>query len=315
MHERDEIAPLIPWYVNATLSKEDRARVDSHLPSCPECRELLELGRIAFAAAPAVFADGAPAHVDDTLLHDLVFDPHLVERSARARAERHIDDCSECSRARDELTELRTELGHERPSFRDRLTSAVRSAVRAVHRTPGLSPALAGAVVLVLLALPAYRGLYELPARDATLRELQTENIQLQADVDAASAGGLIDILYLDGPTRSGPAPTVSILPGKRYVLLAPVLDKTAIPQSVSRVRVEVRRGPDVVWSTSIESDELRRLIESDQGTPIIQVPAAALTTGSYTIIVAPEAENEPWLFQDDLRVEVSGSPPPPAPR
>jgi anti-sigma factor RsiW len=41
-----DVALLLPWYVNATLSEEERRAVDDHLAACAECaREVEELGR------------------------------------------------------------------------------------------------------------------------------------------------------------------------------------------------------------------------------------------------------------------------------
>jgi anti-sigma-K factor RskA len=37
----DRVEQLLPWYVNATLSAEDRAMVDAHLAECAECRDEL----------------------------------------------------------------------------------------------------------------------------------------------------------------------------------------------------------------------------------------------------------------------------------
>jgi len=41
--EHRTVDSLLPWYVNDTLDVRDRARVQAHLPLCPQCREELEL--------------------------------------------------------------------------------------------------------------------------------------------------------------------------------------------------------------------------------------------------------------------------------
>jgi Putative zinc-finger len=43
--EHAAIAALIPWYVNATLSDEDRVRLDAHLGLCAACLKDLSLER------------------------------------------------------------------------------------------------------------------------------------------------------------------------------------------------------------------------------------------------------------------------------
>jgi anti-sigma factor RsiW len=55
--EHEEIAALLPWYVNGTVGEHERQRVDAHLTACPGCRdELAQERRIyqGMAAEPAV---------------------------------------------------------------------------------------------------------------------------------------------------------------------------------------------------------------------------------------------------------------------
>jgi anti-sigma factor RsiW len=41
----DEAEELLPWYATGRLDESDRVRVESHLSSCPDCREQLALER------------------------------------------------------------------------------------------------------------------------------------------------------------------------------------------------------------------------------------------------------------------------------
>jgi hypothetical protein len=55
--EHQEVAALLPWYVNQTLEDRDRQRVDAHLGICTACREDLAAQRRiceAIAAQPAL---------------------------------------------------------------------------------------------------------------------------------------------------------------------------------------------------------------------------------------------------------------------
>jgi anti-sigma factor RsiW len=55
---RHAVADLLAWYVNGTLEDGERARVEAHLATCPDCREELDLWR---AMAPEIAAlDVAP---------------------------------------------------------------------------------------------------------------------------------------------------------------------------------------------------------------------------------------------------------------
>jgi hypothetical protein len=51
--EHAEITALIPWYVNATLSDQDRLRVDAHLTQCAACRDDLATERCVFEGMTA----------------------------------------------------------------------------------------------------------------------------------------------------------------------------------------------------------------------------------------------------------------------
>jgi hypothetical protein len=51
--EHAEITTLLPWYVNATLSEQDRVRVDAHLSLCAVCRDGLAVERRVFESVTA----------------------------------------------------------------------------------------------------------------------------------------------------------------------------------------------------------------------------------------------------------------------
>lgn len=51
--EHAEVAALIPWYLNATLSDQDRIRVDAHLSLCAACRDDLAVERRVFEGVTA----------------------------------------------------------------------------------------------------------------------------------------------------------------------------------------------------------------------------------------------------------------------
>jgi hypothetical protein len=51
--EHAEITTLLPWYVNATLSEQERVRVDAHLSLCAVCRDGLAVERRVFEGVTA----------------------------------------------------------------------------------------------------------------------------------------------------------------------------------------------------------------------------------------------------------------------
>lgn len=75
----DYVNERLPWYVNGTLSEEERVRVAAHVEECPVCRDDLALCR---EMSRAVRSDGAvpipPAASADALLQQ-------IERQASPR--------------------------------------------------------------------------------------------------------------------------------------------------------------------------------------------------------------------------------------
>jgi putative zinc finger protein len=64
--DHDAVAELLPWYVNATLGRDEAARVEAHLPACAACREDLARCRaLALGTRAASSAEGwapSPRH-------------------------------------------------------------------------------------------------------------------------------------------------------------------------------------------------------------------------------------------------------------
>lgn len=52
--EHEQVAEILPWYVNASLSRNETALVDEHLPACAACREELARCRAISVAAQSV---------------------------------------------------------------------------------------------------------------------------------------------------------------------------------------------------------------------------------------------------------------------
>jgi predicted anti-sigma-YlaC factor YlaD len=55
-----EVSELLPWYVNGTLSVDERQRVDAHLPQCAHCRNELAQDRLLYHS---INAEAAVEHM------------------------------------------------------------------------------------------------------------------------------------------------------------------------------------------------------------------------------------------------------------
>ncbi|MFL5274381.1 MAG: zf-HC2 domain-containing protein, partial [Anaeromyxobacteraceae bacterium] len=55
--DHDAVAELLPWYVNATLGRDEAARVEEHLPACAACREDLARCRALALATRAASSE------------------------------------------------------------------------------------------------------------------------------------------------------------------------------------------------------------------------------------------------------------------
>jgi hypothetical protein len=90
--EHAEVAALLPWYLNATLSEPDRIRVDAHLSLCAACRDDLAVERRVFAGVtaesaieymPVASLNRLRARLDTE--HADVADPEVAPRPYRRR--------------------------------------------------------------------------------------------------------------------------------------------------------------------------------------------------------------------------------------
>lgn len=82
----EEVAALIPWFVNETLAERDRVRVEEHLLVCAGCREELALER---RIREAMRADGPLEFMPAASLNRLRsrLDEQSVERDPQTAAE------------------------------------------------------------------------------------------------------------------------------------------------------------------------------------------------------------------------------------
>jgi anti-sigma factor RsiW len=81
--EHDEIAVLLPWYVNGSLNTEERIQVDDHVRRCLTCRRELALERRILEAFHSESPLDQSADAAFERLHDRI--AGRVRRSGRSR--------------------------------------------------------------------------------------------------------------------------------------------------------------------------------------------------------------------------------------
>ena len=100
---KNEIAELLPWYVNETLSADERRKVESHLKVCPACRESIQ-GMEWIAGGMEKYKSFLPVeHVSPEKLVQYAEARGELDRTEIASIESHLAGCAGC---RDELDVL-----------------------------------------------------------------------------------------------------------------------------------------------------------------------------------------------------------------
>jgi hypothetical protein len=138
--EHEHVGEILPWYVNASLSREETALVDAHLAACAPCRdELVRCRALSLAARSAAQGEGGWAA-----------SPHHFAR-VLARV-----DASEQRR-----------LGARGRALLDRLRSWVSDTPRPVRWAFAVQGVAALALAALLLRAPAPPAAYETLSRPA----------------------------------------------------------------------------------------------------------------------------------------------------
>jgi len=97
---------LIPWYATGRLGAEDGARVEEHLPTCEECRDMLATARRFRRLGPGIPLEAVLGHVQPQLLVEYVDDPGSLEPDARRFVATHLASCTICAEALEILHDL-----------------------------------------------------------------------------------------------------------------------------------------------------------------------------------------------------------------
>jgi len=288
MTDSHRVAKLIPWYVNGSLSAEERREVDEHLAGCDECRasvdearELVDLGRLD--------DDALLDHVQAQHLERFAGDPESLEPALSEWIGRHVESCEACRCALDTLRrlDLRDELLREPTTdtgrviaFEDRRRERKPAAASAssgfwelLGRTV-LHPAAAAVYLIALvLSVPIYRALAPQPQTDLS---------------PAQRWGGAVDLPVLSDVMRGETgAVEVVVAAGQPVVPLALEFDVPPELTGSMPIGFEITENGTVVWSHEMTAERVSRNL-SDSGLVVLLIPASALKPGTHRTIVKP---------------------------
>jgi hypothetical protein len=111
---RDNIAELLPWFVNGTLSEEERRKVERHLEVCPLCRDSLKALEW-FSESMRTYASILPAeHIDPQKLVTYAESKDELTESELKELEDHLSHCADCRKELDTLLRVHADMVQDR---------------------------------------------------------------------------------------------------------------------------------------------------------------------------------------------------------
>jgi anti-sigma factor RsiW len=256
--------------VEGRLSPEQSEEVRRHATSCPECRPVLETAT-ALRVEVAEFSGGLfTSHPSADDLASFAITPSDLPPEQIAGIRIHERACPTCA------LEVRR--------AREADASAWRRSFEAWFARPSLAagrlaPALA--VLLLLLAYPAYLGIFELPrARDRRSAAMPPAVLDVPIRPPVTGMGGAARALVLEGATRGGSeTPSVQVAPDQTFLPI--LLDMDLSHDSAGdSLRVSILRADGTTaWARSLT---VGSLWDSGTRTGTLLIPSGLLGPGAY---------------------------------
>jgi hypothetical protein len=284
---------LIGDLLHGRLSGGTRDELLSHVTSCNECRSLSE----TYATLSDAWNDDALEHPPSDLIVRYALDDKTLDEDVRDRIAAHLVACELCAAEIEVTSQAEADLAGATPSRQDRPAAAP-------DRGWLLAPALAAAAVLVVLAYPAYLGLFEVPRINDRLAALEAEGVLGEAPAWA----GAVEMAVLRSPVRSteDEVPTIELAAGQPYVPLAVdpgTLDEYARTEVV---HIDIRDAAGrMTRSWRLDESELRRHVRRARVVTLL-VPAADLPPGQLTLSVSRGPDRAEPVFDAPFLVKRS---------
>jgi len=297
--DHDEASLLLPDLAGGRLERGRADEVERHTRECAACRDALELHRRIAAEVSAHRGALFEDHVAPALLVEFALDPAAVPNSERARVAAHVGACPTCRR---EAAAVRKAEADATSPWRA-LAGVLRGGA-----PPAPIPALVPAMMVILLAYPAYLGVIRLPQ---VVRECDLAHEKLAqlggsgAGSSGSWAGGPVSALNLAPPARGDDAPPVEppsirVQPGQRYQPVRIEYDLSLSPGD-RRLVVALRAAgePNARWL--IESSAGALWDASDEAINLL-VPADRFAPGDFVLEIR-EAEAASPIYSAGFRI------------
>jgi anti-sigma factor RsiW len=279
MADHDSIATLIPWYTSGTLSKDERLRLEAHLPECAQCRALLEDAR-TLQALGSRESEQLLDHIQAQHLERFANDPQSLAPELAGWIQGHLASCEVCRDASRILGQPMEDAAPFRRELKqpDGATASIWDLLR---RTVFHPAAAAAYLVILILMVPLYRGLVHLPDVERRVAALE------QASAGGGEWGGAVDLAVLSSAFRGAEEATVVVAAaGQPVVPLAAEFELPYDLNPATPIRFTVLSDTgDVVWSQDLEAGQAQRNLDQS-GIVMLLLPGSRLSPGRYRLTV-----------------------------
>ncbi len=152
-----KIAELLPWFVNGSVTEEEKEIVEHHLAHCATCRTAVNEIKQLSDQFKGENIDLLSEHILPEKLVLYAESMNALTEDDRIFIEEHLKNCVECQREIEILEKINAALKKER---RRGLLWKIKNEIVEVFSVRKLVPALAYVAILLLL-YPAYLGIFQ----------------------------------------------------------------------------------------------------------------------------------------------------------
>jgi len=301
--------------------------IAEHVKNCPACHQDVPGLISAVKAVRQASTFSLLGHLTSEQVVAFALDPKRARAEWEGSGADHASDCPTC----------KVEIEEVRRAEQARLPLAVTEALgpqkerrfwegwlgNPLAQSPAAKVAFASILAAVVLAYPAYLGLYKMPQFESQVSALQVEKERVAAEASDLKASvqqaedrlkkltNLREPLHrysFASPVRGQTSrQTVEVFPGQPFILLAvrPLLGAAVLDPDVYRLEVR-SAGDQTVWAVELTAEQVRRNMLSS-GELDFLIPASALRSGSYQLRVLPGAEPARPLLEIPFEVVTAG--------